>query len=61
MSKPQRLNDDFYVNNSDKEVEILIPAGEIAKIGGPLRGYERAGGDHGDSVILLPGESLSLA
>lgn len=60
MSKPQTLHSDFYINNSDQEVEILIPAEENAKIQGALRGYERSGGEHGDSVILLPGERLSL-
>jgi hypothetical protein len=64
MSKPQKLTSDFYINDSDESIEILIPAGETARVCASRRGddnYERNGGDAGDSVVLTLAKASRLS
>jgi len=53
--------EDFHVNDSSEDIEILIPGGEKVTIhsSNGRDKFEFVADEFGDSVILHPGDSLS--
>jgi len=64
MAKIQVLNDDFFTNQSEHSVELLIPAGQKVAVSfdGGFRSYSVESPEGAqETVVLEPGQSLTMS